>query len=145
MNSVQQSETPPLWIALYIALYIRAKYIVFYQAISFPSVGLKRRIHISSSVPRTFNESGLRKNDSLFQQLASGLNRMEDDLVAQRTVLGDGLETTQDPDPLFIYEGLVFFTIYSFQKYVCNTFLFIMGTFCFFRISRKLQTIKFII
>ena len=94
---------------MWIALYIRAKYIVFYQAISFPSVGLKRRIHISSSVPRTFNESGLRKNDSLFQQLASGLNRMEDDLVAQRTVLGDGLETTEDPDPLFIYEGLVFF------------------------------------
>jgi len=34
---------------------------------------------------------------------------MEDDLVAQRTVLGDGLETTEDPDPLFIYEGLAFF------------------------------------
>ena len=87
---------------MWITLYIRAKFIVFYQAISFPSVG---RIHISSSVPRTFNESGLRQNDSLFQQLASGLNRMEDNLVAQRTVLGDGLETTQDPDPLFIYEG----------------------------------------
>ena len=104
---------------MWITLYIRAKFIVFYQAISFPSVGLKRRIHISSSVPRTFNESGLRQNDSLFQQLASGLNRLEDDLVAQRTVLGDGLETTQDPDPLFIYEGSVFiFTIYSCKKYV---------------------------
>ena len=115
MNSVQSSQSHPLWITLY----IRAKFIVFYQAISFPSVGLKRRIHISSSVPRTFNESGLRQNDSLFQQLASGLNRLEDDLVAQRTVLGDGLETTQDPDPLFIYEGSVFiFTIYSCKKYV---------------------------
>lgn len=50
---------------------------------------------------------------------------MEDDLVAQRTVLGDGLETTEDPDPLFIYEGLVFFLqfIHSKNMFVIHFYL----------------------